>query len=148
MFEYINIMVRISNLELLKKLRENSRVHYTQLARHFGVTETAIRKRIKKLEESGVIVKYTIDINPKKIGFESVALIGIDTKPEKYIKTIEELKRMKEVFTLCSSSGDHMILAECWFKNSKELSDFIKKIGRMDGVLKVCPAIITEKIKC
>ncbi len=141
-------MVRISNLELLKKLKENSRISYVSLARHFKVSETAIRKRIRKLEEGGVIIKYTVQVNPKKIGFDVDALIGVDTKPEKYIQTLESLMQMKEVMTLCSSSGDHMIMVECWFQNSKELTRFIKMLEKMDGVTKICPALITEKIKC
>jgi Lrp/AsnC family transcriptional regulator for asnA, asnC and gidA len=141
-------MVRISNLELLRKLKENARLSYVELARHFGVSETAIRKRVRKLEEGGVIIKYTVQVNPKKIGFEIDALIGVDTLPEKYIQTLESLTQMEEVMTLCSSSGDHMIMVECWFQNSKELARFIKMLEKMDGVTKICPAIITEKIKC
>ncbi len=140
-------MVRISNLELVKLLRENSRISYVDLAKHFGVSETAVRKRIRKLEEEGVIRRYTADIDPKKIGLNIDSLIGIDTKPERYIQTIETLKEMKEVITLCSSSGDHMILMECWFENSKELAKFVRSLERMEEITRICPAIIIEKIK-
>jgi len=83
----------------------------------------------------------------KKEGFDIDALIGIDTEPEYYISTLERLKQTKEVIGLCSSSGDHMILAECWFKNSNELAKFIKKLEKSKGIIKICPAIILEKIK-
>lgn len=141
-------MVRISNLELVKLLKENSRSSYVGMARHFGVTETAVRKRVKNLETNGVIKKYTIDVDPKKIGFDVDTLIGIDTMPEKYIHVMEKLRPMKEVMRLCSASGDHMLMIECWFENSREFSKFIKMLEKMDGVTKVCPAIINEKVKC
>ena len=48
-------------------------------------------------------------------------------------------KEMKDVKCLCSASGDHMIMVECWFKHSKELSDFLKNLKTMDGVKKICP---------
>ncbi len=140
-------MVRISNLELIKLLKENSRTSFVKLAEHFKVSETAIRKRVKKLEREGVIKKYTIEVDPRKIGFEINALIGIDTKPENYISTLEELKKMQEVISMYSASGDHMILVECWFKDSEELARFIKKLGEIKGVIRICPAIILEKIK-
>lgn len=140
-------MARISNLELLKLLRENARITFVELARRFSVSETAIRKRIRRLEEQGIIKKYTVEVDPRKLGFEIDVLIGIDTKPEDYIQTLEKLKRMKEVISLYSSSGDHMILVECWFKNSEELAEFMKKLDAMKGVIKICPAIILEKIK-
>lgn len=148
MFEYINIMVRISNLELVRLLKENSRTSFVDLAKNFSVSETAVRKRIKILEEKGVIRKYTIDVDPKKIGFEIDTLIGIDTRPEKYIQVMEKLRSMKEVMTMCSSSGDHMMMVECWFENSHGLAKFIKTLEKTDGITKVCPAIINEKMKC
>jgi Lrp/AsnC family transcriptional regulator for asnA, asnC and gidA len=40
-----------------------------------------------------------------------------------------------------------MILIESWLKNSKELTKFVKKIGAMEGVTRICPAIILEKVK-
>jgi len=141
-------MVRISNLELLKKLKENSRISYVDLAKRFGVSETAVRKRIRKLEEGGVILKYTVDVNPKKIGFEVDALIGLDTRPEKYIEVIEKLKVSKDIMTLCSSTGDHMIMIEAWFVNSRELAKFVKALEKTEGVTKVCPALVVEKIRC
>jgi Lrp/AsnC family transcriptional regulator for asnA, asnC and gidA len=128
-------------------LKENARIPYVQIARRIGISETAVRKRIRKMEENGIIKRYTIEIDPKKVGFEIDAFIGIDTKPEKYISTIEKLNQMAEVISLSPSSGDHMILIECWFKNSAELSRFVRLIEKMDGVTKVCPAIISEKIK-
>ena len=139
-------MVRFSNLELLRILKENSRIPFVKIAKIFGVSETAVRKRIRKLEKEGIIKKYTIEVNLKKIGLE-MALIGIDTKPEYYISTIEKLKEMDEVVNLYASSGDHMIMIDCWFKSSEELRKFIKTLESMEGVTRVCPAIILEKIK-
>jgi len=40
-----------------------------------------------------------------------------------------------------------MILAECVFKDSNELATFIKKIEKINGITKICPAIILDKIK-
>ena len=140
-------MVRISNKDLLRILQQNSRTPFIEIARRLKVTETAVRKKVKKLQEEGVIRRFTIEIDPKKIGFAVQAIIGVDTKPEKYIPAIEKLKSMEEVLSLYSSSGDHMILMECWFKDTEELRKFLKKLESIDGVTRICPAIILEKIK-
>lgn len=141
-------MVRISNLELIRLLKDNSRASFVGMAKRFGVSETAVRKRMKSLEEKGVIKKYTIDVDPKKIGFSIEALIGIDARPEKYIQVMEKIKPMKEVVRLCSSSGDHMMMIECWLSDSAALSKFVKLLEKTEGVTKVCPAIINDKMKC
>lgn len=140
-------MVRISNLKLLQILTENSRTPFVRIAKEFGVSETAVRKRVRKLEDSGIIRKYTVEIDPKKIGFSIDALIGLDTKPESYISTIERLNQIEEVRGLCSSSGDHMIMVECWFKDSNELAAFVKLLEKMKGVTRICPAIVLERVK-
>jgi Lrp/AsnC family transcriptional regulator for asnA, asnC and gidA len=140
-------MVRISNLDLIKILENNARESFVNIAKKFNVSETAIRKRIKKLEEMGIIKKYTIQVDPTKLGFKIDALIGIDTTPEDYISIIEHLKAMDDIKNLYSSTGDHMILAECWFKDSNELTNFIKKIEKIKGIIRICPAILLEKLK-
>jgi len=140
-------MVRFSDFELIKLLMKNSRTPYVKLGELLGVSETAIRKRIRKLEEDGVIRRYTIEVDPKKLGFKVNALIGLDTVSERFIAVIEELKAMEEVLSLYSASGDHMILLECWFKDSDELTRFVKRLESIRGVTRVCPAIILEKLK-
>ena len=86
-------------------------------------------------------------MDPRKLGFEIKALIGVDSTPERFIHLVNELKTMDNVISLYTASGDHMIIIECWFKNSGELSEFIKLLEEKRGVTRVCPAIILEKIK-
>ncbi len=140
-------MVRISEKKLLKILEENARMSFVKIGKKLGVSEAAVRKRVRKLEKNGVIKKYTIEVNPKKAGYEIVALIGLDTLPESFIRVLEILKKDKEVKHLYSCTGDHMLLAECWFEKHEELENFVKKLEKIKGVTRVCPAIILEKLK-
>jgi Lrp/AsnC family transcriptional regulator for asnA, asnC and gidA len=140
-------MVRISNLKILNILEKNSRIPFVKIARKLGVTDTAIRKRVEKMEERGVIKNYTLEVDPRKLGFQVNTLIGIDTEPEYYISMIEKLKRLEKVRNLYSSTGDHMIMMKCWFRTSEELTEFVKKLESTQGVTRVCPAIILERIK-
>lgn len=140
-------MVRLTDFDLIKQLLQDSRRTCVELAKTFGVTEAAIRKRIKKLESKKIIKRFTIEVDLKKLGFEVQALIGLDASPEKLIQVLEELQKMEEIVSLYTSSGDHMILIECWFKNMSQLSGFVRKLENMNGVIRVCPAIILEKIK-
>ena len=140
-------MVRISDKYIIDILMENSRIPFVKIAEKLGVSETAIRKRIKKLEKEKVILKYTIEVDPKKIGYEVVSFIGLDTLPEYYIQTLEKLKKLDKVRKLYTSSGDHMFMMECWFRNSSELTEFLSVLKQIQGVKRICPAIILERIK-
>ena len=140
-------MVRISDEKLLMELMKNSKIPFTKLAKRFKVTEAAVRKRVKKLEENGIIQGYTIKVNLRKLGYKIHAIIGVDTKPEDMMKVLNKLKKDKRIISLYSSSGDHMIMLETWLGNSDELAEFIGRLERTRGVTRVCPAIMLERIK-
>jgi len=139
-------MVRFSNFDLIKILMKNSRIPFTQIAKNFGVTETSIRKRIKKLLDDKIIKRFTIDVDLKALGLNT-SLIGIDVKPEFYTDVITELKNNSKIKKLYTSTGDHMLMLEFWFKSNIELRNFTKKIKNINGVTRVCPAILLERIK-
>jgi Lrp/AsnC family transcriptional regulator for asnA, asnC and gidA len=133
---------------ILEMLTKDARTPFTEIAKVLGISETAVRKRVKALEEAGVIKQYTIIVDPSKLGYNLVSITGIDTKPEKIFDVASKLKEFDFVRHVYLTSGDHMIMAEVWAKDGEDLSDIISnKIGRIDGVIKVCPAIILERMK-
>ncbi len=142
-----NASADASTLRILALLEENSRTPFVEIAKDLKVSETAVRKRVKKLEKEGVILKYTIDVDLKKIGLKTRALIGVDVTPEAFLTVIEKIKKMPEATRVYSSTGDHMILTESRFKNSHELAKFEKKLKSVGGVTRICPTIILERIK-
>jgi len=142
-------MVRISekDITIINFLMRDARMPYTEIARRLGVTEAAVRKRVKKLEEEGIIRGYQAQVDAKKIGYKIVAEIGFDIEPERYVRVIDEIKEWPEVKRMKSTTGDHMIMIECWFHDSDEMVQFVRKLESIEGVQRVCPAILVEEIK-
>jgi len=133
---------------IIEMLTKDARTPFTEIAKVLGISETAVRKRVKALEEAGVIRQYTVVVEPSKLGYNLVSLTGVDTLPEKIFEVANKLKEFEFVRSVYLTSGDHMIMAEVWAKDGEDLSDIISnKIGSIDGVTKVCPAIILEKLK-
>jgi len=133
---------------IIEMLTKDARTPFTEIAKVLGISETAVRKRVKALEEAGVIKQYTIIIDPSKLGYNLVSLTGVDTMPEKIFEVAAKLKDFDFVRNVYLTSGDHMIMTEIWAKDGEDLSDIISnKIGKIEGVTKVCPAIILEKLK-
>ncbi|KAA0009450.1 MAG: Lrp/AsnC family transcriptional regulator [Thermoplasmata archaeon] len=134
--------------KILEILQKNARTPYTQIAKEIGLSEGAIRKRVESLEKKGVIKKYIAIIDPRKIGYNSITLLGLDAEPTKLFDIANEIAKIEEAKNVYLSTGDHMIMAEIWAKDGKELSDILaNKIAKIDGVKRICPAIILEKIK-
>jgi len=132
---------------ILKALLRNSRIPLTHIASDIGITEAAVRKRIKKLETRGAIKAYTAIIDPFYIGYEGVALVGIDVTPEKILIVFEEIKSREDVRYTALTSGDHMIMFEIWTKKPEDLNAVLKKIEKLDGVTRVCPAIFLRRME-
>jgi Lrp/AsnC family transcriptional regulator for asnA, asnC and gidA len=135
------------DVKIIECLRENARIPFTKIASDLGVSEATIRKHIKSLEEKEIILRYTVEVDPTKLGFKTVAQIGIDTLPERYLDVVRTLVGLKEVRSVFTTSGDHMIMIEFWAKDSRDLMDFSKKLEEMEGVTRICPAIIMETMK-
>ena len=133
---------------ILELLEEDARRSFTEMAEKLKVSESSIRKRVSALQKEGVIKKFTIKVDHAKLGLNTVAIVGIDVDSDKMLEIAQNLCDFKEVKCVATSSGDHMIMLEVWAKNGKELNNLItEKIGKIDGVRQICPALILEKLK-
>jgi len=141
-------MIDEKDLAIIRFLQEDSSTPFTEIARRLKVSESTIRKRVEKLRKDGVIKKFTIIVEPSKIGLNTVAIVGIDVDPQKLLEVADKLCKIPETRYVATSTGDHMIMTEIWTRDGKELTKVIsEKIGTIDGVKKICPAIILEKLK-
>jgi Lrp/AsnC family transcriptional regulator for asnA, asnC and gidA len=136
------------DLKILKMLEEDGRRSFTDIAEKLKVSESTVRKRVMALQRKGILKKFTIKVDPAKIGIKTVAFVGIDVDPTRLLQVAQELCNFKEVKWVATSTGDHMLMTEIWTSDGRELTKLIsEKIGIIEGVKKVCPAIILEKLK-
>ena len=135
------------DMKIINLLLENGRISYSEIAKAIGLSDVAVIKRIRKLEQMGIIRKYTILIDPKKLGYKVVSITGIDVEPEYLFNILNTLKEKDYVKYLAITSGDHSIIAIIWAKDSDEVAKIHGEIAKMDGVKRVCPAIILDVIK-
>ena len=135
------------DLSIIEYLSKNSRTPFMQIARKLKVSESTIRKRVLNLEKSGTIKKYSLVVDLNKIGFENIALVGVDVSPEKYLDVAKKLTEFDEIKYVASSTGDHMFMLEVLAKNDDELRVLSNKLKSLDGVTRICPAIIKDTLK-
>jgi Lrp/AsnC family transcriptional regulator for asnA, asnC and gidA len=131
--------------KIIKQLLKNSRTPLSAISADLGISETAVRKRLKKLEMKGIIRAYTAIVDPYYLGYESVALVGVDAEPEMMVSIFEKIKVKPEVRYSAMTSGDHMMMFEVWCKDSAEMKKFLNKIERMDGTKRICPAVMIRR---
>ena len=133
---------------ILEVLEEDAQASYADIADRAGVSKPTVRKYIKQLEDDGVIVGYSADVDPKKLSSQTIALVGMDVASERYVEATKALKELEDVEALYTSSGDHMLMAEVRASDGDELGEIIsEKILEIEGVTAAHPSFLQERLK-
>ena len=135
------------DMKIINALQKDASLSYSELARQLGQNESTIRKRVLTLRERGVIKKFTIIVDNLKIGYNTIAVVGFDVDPGMLLEVAQKLSELEEVRYVATSTGDHMIMAEIWGRDGRELSQTLSKIGSIQGIKRICPSILLEKVK-
>jgi len=140
--------VESTEKRILSVLEEDAKASYAEIADRVDVSKPTVRKYIQRLEEEGVIVGYSADVNPKKLPGESIAMVGIEAESERYVEVIRELQDVPEIESLYTSSGDHMLMAEVRATDGDAVGDVIETtINDVDGVTAAHPSFLQERLK-
>ncbi|MCS7096538.1 MAG: Lrp/AsnC family transcriptional regulator [Candidatus Bathyarchaeota archaeon] len=141
-------MVDKTDLAVLRLLQEDASMPFTEIARRLGISESTVRKRVEKMICEGIIKKFTVVVDPSKIGLKTIAIVGVDVDPSRLLDVSQKLCEIPEVRYVATSTGDHMIMTEIWTRDGRELTRILsEKIGTIEGIKKICPAIVLEKLK-
>ncbi|WP_418284511.1 HTH-type transcriptional regulator LrpA1 [Halorubrum sp. DTA46] len=133
---------------ILSVLEEDAQASCAEIAKRAEVSKPTVRKYIDRLEERGVIVGYSAEIDPKKLSSQSIAMVGMDVDSGKYVEATRALKELAEIQALYTSSGDHMLMAEVRAGDGDELGDVIsEKLLAVDGVTAAHPSFLQERLK-
>ncbi len=135
---------------ILRILRENARLSYTDIGRRLNLAHSTVYDRVKKMEEHGIVKKYAVVIDQKKAGVKSLtAILTIFTDPKESERVAEKLAKygqVAEVFT--SLSEELVVIAKIVAEDQEKLHSFIARfVAPLPGVLRIRTSIITRKYK-
>lgn len=135
--------------KIISYLKVNSKTKLTTLSKKLNIPVSTIHTRIKKLEKEGIIKKYTIEIDYKKIGYEIQAFILIKYDANS-IKTqrdlLKELLRLPNVDKGYIITGEWDILLMCRFQTIDDLSRFIlDRLRNIGGVKETYTLVVLQE---
>ncbi len=125
---------------ILKILKDDGRAGYITIGRQIGLSEGAVRKRIKVLSDAGVIRKFTVKIGVAE-GAEAIALLSVNPA----LPTQEVSKRIQgipNVETIYEVTGEYDIVAVIGGMNVVEVNECLEKIRRVEGIMKTNTMIV------
>ena len=120
-----SLLLDARNLELLRLLRVNPRAGVSELARGVGMSAPAVRERLQRLEEAGVIAGYRVELDPAALGYPVSVFVRVRPAPGQLGKVAEVAKRMPQVVECYRVTGE-----DCFVLRIE-----IEGLDRLDGVL-------------
>lgn len=138
--------------DIVAILEADSRISAQRLAAMLGISEEQAKAEVKRLEESGVIVKYTAIINSDVVEENKVeALIEVKVTPQKgegFDAIAREIAEHAEVKNLYLMSGGYDLAVIVEGKSLKSVSRFVsERISTYDSVLSTATHFILKKYK-
>ena len=116
--------------------RKDARMPVLEIARNVGISGAAIHQRLRKLENSGLIAGSKFIINPKALGYKTMAFVGVYLeKAKNNADAVRQLKRIPEVLECHYTTGDWSILIKILCKDNEHLMNVLNKsIQDISGV--------------
>ena len=128
-------------------LVSNSKTTTTEIANKLNISDVATRRRIKKLEDGGVIRFYTMVVDPYKLGYNAVVELFIEVDPKHIESVAKELSDRDFTTNVITVTGQYSVIAEIWVKNHNELVKAVQEVGQIEGVRSIVPVVVTSVYK-
>lgn len=133
---------------ILRRLSADARVKYSELSDELGVATSTILNRIRRLEADGIIERFTIIVNPAKVGKGTTTYIGINVERDKKDKVIEQVKKIGDVLELYELLEPYDLLVKVRTEDMNSLKEnVLHVISEMDGVLDLSSILTTKRHK-
>ncbi|HET6752659.1 MAG TPA: Lrp/AsnC family transcriptional regulator [Jiangellaceae bacterium] len=118
---------------IIEQLQEDGRRSYASIAKAVGLSEAAVRQRVQRLLDTGVVQIVAVT-DPLQVGFERQALIGMNIQGD-VTAVADALAEIPEVDYVVITAGSFDVIAEVVCENDDHLLDLLSsRIRILEGV--------------
>ncbi len=141
--------ITAKEIEILRKLVDNGRITYTQIARELGMSPAGVMKKVKKLEELGIVKGYTALIDHSKLGKGSKYIILLETEPGKHSEVARKVVEVlgNSVLEVHEITGQYDVLLKVIAGSQSELNEILRKIQGIQGLRDTNTSLVLDTIK-
>jgi len=116
------------NVELLRLLRDDPRLSTSELARRVGLSAPAVRERILRLEESGIIRGYRLELDPAALGYPVAAFVRVRPAPGQLPRLVELARSMADVVECHRVTGEDCFVLKVHLRSIDELDKVLDQL--------------------
>ena len=131
---------------IIEQLQEDGRRAYSTIGKAVGLSEAAVRQRVQKLVDNGVVQIVAVT-DPMQIGFARQAMIAISATGD--IEVIaDQLAKIDEVDYIVITAGSCDILAEVVVENDAHLLQLVnRRIRTIEGITRTETFLYLKLVK-
>ncbi|MDD6401672.1 MAG: Lrp/AsnC family transcriptional regulator [Lachnospiraceae bacterium] len=136
------------DMKILRCLRDNARLTASAIGEQINLSVSAVIERIRKLESSGVIKGYTIDIDQSKMGNNMVALMEVSLKhPDYYDSFVELVNKDCNISSCYYQTGEFDFVIHIVTDSTDGLEQVYKEIKGFEGVSRTETHFVLKTVK-
>lgn len=122
-----------TNKKIISLLQKNGRRSYVSIAKEIGLSEAAVRLRVQRLTDDGIIQIVAVT-NPMEMGFRRQAMVGITVNGD-IEQVARDLRKIAQIDYIIITAGRYDILAEVFASDDEALLQLVnRKIRRIQGI--------------
>lgn len=139
------------DFELLRRLQDDARTPVAELARRVGLSAPGVQKRLRRLEQSGVVARYVARVSREAVGLDLMCFVQVTLahhQPATVAGFRKAVGSLPDVLECHHLTGDYDYLLKVVVPNHKALEAFlVDKLTPVPGVGRIRTSIVLHEIK-
>ncbi len=123
------------DLRIIRSLNQDGRKPFKTIAEELDVSDATIRKRVKRMQDDGVIKKFMVLLDYRLMGKVVKAFIGLKISPANIQSVVEKLECLADVHVLYRTTGSSDLFLEVIFSDLDELNSFLASELNINGII-------------
>ena len=133
--------------KIIRVLEKDARTSLRKISELVDVSLGTVSNRVKKMERNGVIMGYSVILNPDEIGWGLNVVIGLRIQKGRLIEIQEKIAKDSRVHGVYDVTGDFDSMVIARAKNRKDLDDLSKNVLSIDGVERSITHLVLNTVK-
>ena len=147
----LNVVLELDERDrrILQLVQKDASLAQAEIARKVGLSTAAVNERLKKLEASGVIRRWTALVDPRAVGATVTAFVEVFLDHPRYEQgLLDRVVRLDEVLECHHVTGEFALLLKVRVKDMEALRQLLlHQLGALDGVSRTRTAVVLSTVK-
>ena len=131
-----NYQIDSLDRKILSVLVDNAKTPFLEVAKMCNVSGSAIHQRVNKLMQMGVITGSHFSIDPKKLGFQTLAYVGVYLENARmFNEVLAEVNEIPEIIQCHYTTGQYSMFIKVYAKDNRHLKTVLSdKLLSIEGI--------------